>query len=65
MKLKTHKMYLFSLKNGKKRLAYGNTPEHAMKILSYRLTEDELAEMLPDPKVIRQQDMQQYVKELG
>ncbi len=65
MKLKTHKIFLFDLKNGKKKLGYGNTAEHALKILSYRLNAKEMAEILPNPKIIMQQDMQQYVKDLG
>ena len=30
-----HYMYLFDLKNGKKKLAYGQSPEDALEILSY------------------------------
>ena len=38
-----HYMYLFNLKNGKKKLAYGESPEDALEILSYRLAEQEMA----------------------
>jgi hypothetical protein len=66
MKLKAHKIYLFTLKNGKKKLGHGDNPEHALKILSYRLTPEEMAEITTDPpEVIRQTDLQKYVKELG
>ena len=41
-----HHMYLFDLKNGKKKLAYGKSPEDALEILSYRLTPEEMEEML-------------------
>ena len=34
-----HFMYLFELKNGKKKLAYGESPEDALEILGMRLTE--------------------------
>ena len=37
-----HFMYLFALKNGKRKLAYGQSPEDALDILRIRLTEDEM-----------------------
>lgn len=61
-----HYMYLFELKNGKKKLAYGASPEDALDILSIRLTEAEMAEILPDQyQKINQRQLQQYVKDLG
>jgi hypothetical protein len=61
-----HFMYLFDLKSGKKKLAYGETPEDALDILRLRLTEAEMQEILADRYVkINQRDLQQYVKELG
>jgi len=66
VKLKTHKIYLFTLRNGKKKLGHGADPEHALKILSYRLTPEEMAEITSDPpEVIRQTDLQKHVKDLG
>jgi predicted RNA binding protein YcfA (HicA-like mRNA interferase family) len=41
-----HYMYLFSLKNGRKKLAYGQSPEDALDILSVRLSEEEMAEIV-------------------
>ena len=32
-----HYMYLFDMKNGKKKLAYGQSPEDALQILRFRL----------------------------
>ena len=59
-------MYLFTLKNGKKKLAYGESPEDALDILSIRLTPQEMDEILRDQYVkIRQRDLQQYVDDLG
>ena len=43
-----HYMYLFEMKNGKQKLAYGASPEDALDILSIRLTEQEMQEILPD-----------------
>ena len=34
-----HYMYLFDMTSGKKKLAYGESPEDALDILSVRLTD--------------------------
>ena len=61
-----HRMYLFDLKNGKKKLAYGESPEDALEILSIRLTAEEMAEIIEDEYTrIPQRDLQKYVHELG
>ena len=61
-----HYMYLFDLRNGKKRLAYGQSPEDALEILSYRLSPDEMKEIIKDQyKKISQRKLQQYVDQLG
>lgn len=61
-----HYMYLFNLKNGKKKLAYGESPEDALEILKIRLTAEEMAEIIQDEYVkIRQRELQKHVNELG
>ena len=61
-----HYMYLFDLKNGKQKLAYGESPEDALAILSVRLSEDEMAEILPEQHIkISQRELQQHVGNLG
>ena len=61
-----HFMYLFALKNGKRKLAYGQSPEDALEILRIRLSEDEMAEIVPDQFLkINQRELQQYVTDLG
>ena len=61
-----HYMYLFDLKNGKKKLAYGRSPEDALDILSIRLTPEEMEEIITHSyEKIRQRDLQQYVHLLG
>lgn len=61
-----HYMYLFALKNGKKRLAYGQSPEDALEILSYRLSPEEMAEIVREnPEKISQRKLQEHVHELG
>lgn len=61
-----HYMYLFDLKNGKKKLAYGESPEDALAILHIRLTDAEMAEIIADSYVkISQRELQQHVADLG
>lgn len=61
-----HYMYLFELKNGKRKLAYGESPQDALAILRIRLTENEMGEILTDRFIkINQRELQQYVSTLG
>ena len=61
-----HYMYLFNLKNGKKKLAYGESPEDALEILSYRLSEEEMVLINKDEYTrISPRAIQQYASELG
>jgi hypothetical protein len=54
------------LKNGKKKLAYGESPEDALDILRIRLNETEMAEIVTDQFIkINQRELQQYVRDLG
>ncbi|MCL4504910.1 MAG: hypothetical protein M1434_11160 [Chloroflexi bacterium] len=61
-----HYMYLFALKNGKRKLAYGQSPEDALNILSFRLTQKEMDEIIKEDYIkINQRKLQEYVEELG
>jgi hypothetical protein len=61
-----HYMYLFDMKNGRKKLAYGQSPEDALEILSYRLTAEEMDEIFRDRYIkISQRKMQEYIHLLG
>ena len=61
-----HFMYLFDLKSGKKKLAYGESPADALDILSVRLSEEEMDEILRDQYIkISQRELQQHVDDLG
>lgn len=61
-----HYMYLFEMSNGKKKLAYGQSPADALEILSFRLPEEEMALIYPDQFTkIRQRDLQKYTDQLG
>jgi hypothetical protein len=61
-----HFMYLFEMKNGKQKLAYGESPEDALEILRVRLTDEEMAEILPNKFTkISQRKMQEHVHNLG
>ncbi len=61
-----HHLYLFKLKNGKKKIAYGPSPEEAFENLRMRLTEAEIAEVLKEEyQRIPQQELQKHARELG
>ncbi len=61
-----HYMYLFDLKNGKQKLAYGESPEDALDILRVRLTDEEMSEILTDRYIkISQRDLQKHIDNLG
>jgi hypothetical protein len=61
-----HHFYLFAMKNGKKKLAYGPNPEEAYAILKLRLTPEEIEEIIKDQFTkISQRKLRQYIHELG
>jgi hypothetical protein len=54
------------MKNGKKKLGYGQSPEDAIEILKLRLSEEEMAEVMSDQYIkIHQRKLQEYVHLLG
>ena len=61
-----HYIYLFDMDNGKKKLAYGQSPEDALEILSFRLSEEEMDQIHSDQFLkITQRKLQEYVHLLG
>ena len=61
-----HYMYLFDMKNGMKKLAYGQSPEDALEILGYRLSEEEMAQIIKERCVrVSQRRLQEFVHLLG
>jgi hypothetical protein len=61
-----HYLYLFEMKNGKQKLAYGENPEDALNILQVRLSEAEMAQIIPDKYTkINQRKLQEHVHNLG
>ena len=59
-------IYLFEMKNNKKKLAYGKTPEDALAILSLRLTTKEMEQIIQDKyRRIKRKDILYYVDQLG
>ncbi|HZQ10637.1 MAG TPA: hypothetical protein VFD70_28930 [Anaerolineae bacterium] len=61
-----HHIYLFEMKNGKQKLAYGSTPEDAYESLRLRLEEPEIALVIQDKYIkIPQRDLQKYIHNLG
>ena len=62
----SHGMYLFHMRNGKKKLSYGKSPEDALDILRIRLTDDEMDVVIPDQyKRIGRYDLIKYSDQLG
>lgn len=61
-----HYMFLFDMKNGKKKLAYGQSAEDALEILRIRLSAEEMAEILGDQYIrISQRKLQEHIGNLG
>jgi hypothetical protein len=61
-----HYMYIFEMKNGKQKLAYGQSPEDALEILRIRLTPEEMGEIVADKYTkISQRRLHEYVENLG
>ncbi|MGH2536233.1 MAG: hypothetical protein ACRDHL_02440 [Candidatus Promineifilaceae bacterium] len=61
-----HYMYLFDMKDGRKKLAYGQSPADALEILSYRLSPAEMDEIIAERYIkISQRRMQEYIHLLG
>lgn len=61
-----HYMYLFNMKDGKKKLAYGESSEDALEILGYRLSGKEMALInRREYERISPRDIQKYAGELG
>jgi hypothetical protein len=54
------------MKNGRQKLAYGQSPEDALDILRIRLSDEEMKEIIPDKFIkISQRKLQQYTHNLG
>jgi hypothetical protein len=61
-----HYMYLFDLRSGGQKLAYGESPQDALQILSIRLSEQEMAEIVADRYIkVNQRELRQYIDNLG
>ena len=61
-----HYMFLFEMKNGKQKLAYGQNAEDALDILRIRLSEEEMDLILVDQfKKIPQRRLHEFVENLG
>lgn len=57
-----HRLYLFVLRSGGRKLSWGKSPEDALEVLRLRLTPDEEAEIeAEDVLEIPQRQMQKYV----
>lgn len=58
--------YLFALKGGGKRIAYGRNPEDALEVLSFWHTPEEMAQIDRNDYVrIQQRDLTKHTHELA
>lgn len=65
-KNRPNSIYLFEMKNNKKKLAYGKTPEDALAILRLRLTPGEMDQIKTDAYCrIKRTDLLNHVDQLG
>jgi len=63
---RSHRFFLFEMRNGKQKLAYGATPADALAILETRLGRAALDLIDPDRyREVRQRDLQQVIERLG
>ncbi len=61
-----HHLYLCAMKNGKKKIGYGGSPEEAYENLKLRLTPKEMEAIARDQYLmIPQRELHKHVKELG
>ena len=61
-----HHFYLFAMRNGKKKLGYGASPEAAYENLRLRLSDKEMAQIIEDQYArIAQRELHQHAHELG
>lgn len=61
-----HFFYLFEMRNGRKKLAYGASPEDAYENLRLRLTPEEMAPILKETaRKITQREIRDHIADLG
>ena len=61
-----HHIFLFEMKNGKQKLAYGTTAQDAYESLRLRLSDQEIELVIPDKYIrIPQRELQKHVHNLG
>jgi len=61
-----HSIFLFGMRNGKKKVGYGPTPGEAYERLGDRLTPKEMVEVLRDnPERVSQREFRKHLHELG
>lgn len=64
--INTKYFFLFEMVTGKKKLGFGDTPEDALEILSFRLSPEEMNLIIRNQyRKIAQRDLQKIAHELG
>lgn len=63
---RAHHFYLFAMKGGGKKFAYGASPQDALEVLSFWHTPEEMAQIIPDEYLrITQRELKQHAHELS
>ena len=61
-----HHIFLFAMKNGKKKLSYGTTPDDAFENLRLRLSDKEMSAVDKSQYMrVLQRDLRKHIHELG
>ena len=61
-----HHIFLFAMKNGKKKLSYGTTPDDAFENLRLRLSDKEMSAVDKSQYMrVLQRDLRNHIHELG
>ena len=61
-----HHFYVFAMQDGRKKPAYGASPEDAYEILRFRLSSEEMEQIIEDQYTkISQRKIRKYIHELG
>ena len=63
---RAHRIYLFEMRSGRKKVSWGRDPDDALAVLRLRLTDAEMAEIDPGRFVrVSQRELSRWKDELG
>ncbi|MGA2706570.1 MAG: hypothetical protein ABSH35_36620 [Isosphaeraceae bacterium] len=63
---RTHRFYLFALRGGGRKLAYGASPEDALEVLAFWHTQEEMDQIIKDDFLtLSQRELPAHIHELA